>query len=357
MEKINITKLLKDCPSGMELNCAMYEDVYFDYVDELNIIHCYIKHETHKTSITFNQHGTPNSDIKSKCVIFPKDKTTWEGFVPPINLKNGDVVVDDSGAIFIYKQIHTYYEEPYADFYCGLSSQLRSFIIKTGEGQRCGKIDSIRLATEEEKQELFDAIKAKGYKWNPETKTLEKLPKFKIGDEIARKNGISNSFIVNSVSREFYGLRLPDNTGIGVLRVDEQDDWELISRVKPIFKKGDKVRVKKGVPEPRIARIIEDVGDTFYTLVSFGKIDFTDQDNWELVPNKFDVTTLKPFTKVLVRDFDNETWEINFFSKLLDGKHFKCLDLSYVQCIPYEGNEHLYDTTNKCDDFYKIWEK
>lgn len=87
MEKINIAELLKDCPKGMELDCLMYEDVYFDFVDELNIIHCYIQHEAHKTSLTFNQHGTPNSDIKSKCIIFPKGKTTWEGFVPPIQPK------------------------------------------------------------------------------------------------------------------------------------------------------------------------------------------------------------------------------------------------------------------------------
>ena len=63
--KINIAYLLKDCSSDMELDCTMYEDVYFDYVDELNIIHCYIQCENYKTSITFNQHGTPNSDIKS----------------------------------------------------------------------------------------------------------------------------------------------------------------------------------------------------------------------------------------------------------------------------------------------------
>lgn len=80
---INIAEILKDCPSGMELDCTMYEDVYFDYVDELNMIHCYIQCDNYKTSIAFNQHGTPNCYIKSKCVIFPKGKTTWEGFVPP----------------------------------------------------------------------------------------------------------------------------------------------------------------------------------------------------------------------------------------------------------------------------------
>lgn len=58
-QKINIAELLKDCPKGMELDCLMYEDVYFDYVDELNIIHCHILHTTYTSSLTFNQHGTP----------------------------------------------------------------------------------------------------------------------------------------------------------------------------------------------------------------------------------------------------------------------------------------------------------
>ena len=43
-----------------------------------------------------------------------------------------------------------------------------------------GYNDTARFATEEEKQKLFKAIKDNGYKWNAETKTLEKLvkPKF-----------------------------------------------------------------------------------------------------------------------------------------------------------------------------------
>ena len=47
-----------------------------------------------------------------------------------------------------------------------------------------GNKTNLRLATEEEKQKLFDAIKTNGYCWNAETKTLEKLPKFKVRDRI-----------------------------------------------------------------------------------------------------------------------------------------------------------------------------
>jgi len=132
---------------------------------------------------------------------------------------------------------------------------------------------------------------------NQKTKTLEKLPKFKEGNNIREKDNKSATFTISYIDDSCYYC----------------DDYVICN--------------------------------------------ICDQDNWELVPNKFDINTLKPFDKVLVRDFDNETWEINFFSKLLDGKHFKCLDLSYVQCIPYEGNEHLFNTTNKCDEYYKTWEK
>lgn len=239
--KVNIAKLLKDCPKGMELDCTVYEDVYFDYVDELNIIHCYIKHETHKTSTTFNQHGTPNSHIKSKCVIFPKGKTTWEGFQRPF--KDGDIVFYNN-TIAIFKE-------------WGDETLFRAYVIKYlykdcdtimrdvplfGKGVR----KEIRFATEEEKQKLFDAIKANGYKWNAEIKTLEKLPMFKVGNRIRhKKNG--DIFNIDSIdmSNNIYCCGL---------------DYILI----------------------------------------------TCQDKYELVPNKFDITTLKPFDKVLVRSSKRE---------------------------------------------------
>ena len=102
-QKINIAELLKYCPKGIELDCTMYDDVYFDYVDELNIIHCYIQQEFNKTSVIFNQDGTSTSHTKSKCVIFPKGKTTWKGFQIPY--EDGDIVACDAHhlQIFIFK--------------------------------------------------------------------------------------------------------------------------------------------------------------------------------------------------------------------------------------------------------------
>ena len=57
---------------------------------------------------------------------------------------------------------------------------------------------------------------------------------------------------------------------------------------------------------------------------------------------------LKPFQKVLVRYTDNDAWKANMFSHFIDGTNYKyiCIDSSYKQCIPYEGNEKLLGTIN-----------
>lgn len=61
----------------------------------------------------------------------------------------------------------------------------------------------------------------------------------------------------------------------------------------------------------------------------------------------------KPFEKVLVRDADDETWAAGIYSYYVQNKGCRKLhgvcgnDYGYEQCIPYEGNEDLWMTTNK----------
>lgn len=56
-----------------------------------------------------------------------------------------------------------------------------------------------------------------------------------------------------------------------------------------------------------------------------------------------------PFDKVLVRDFIEDNWDIDFFQEIggedIDYKYI-CLSNEYNFCIPYEGNEHLLGTSN-----------
>ena len=55
--------------------------------------------------------------------------------------------------------------------------------------------------------------------------------------------------------------------------------------------------------------------------------------------------SFKPFDKVLVRDFDSEEWNLDFFARISKGSYrYQCLKSFYHQCLPYEGNEHLLGT-------------
>lgn len=302
--KINLAELLKDCPKGMELDCAIWDNCTFEGIEDVGYINILVK--TPNGLVKLSKEGyLYHNHSGSKCVIFPKGKTTWEGFVPPCQFKDGDVIVDKYGAVAIYKRVHSSYEEPYVDFHCGITSEYRSFYVKDSDSlQHYGKIDSIRLATEEEKAKLFQAIKNNGYKWNAETKTLEKLvvPKFKVGDRI--KSVISSSYY----------------TVVDI--------------------KNDHYFIKSGTEK--------------YPY----QVPFSNEINYELVPNKFDITTLKPFDKVLVRCNTLEKWRIQLFEKYdKTYQHpFICIGCNkYKQCIPYEGNEHLLDTTDDCDEYFKSW--
>lgn len=175
--KINIAELLKDCPRGMELDCVSYDNVSFDKIsdDKKSIypIFCYITDkEGNRSGISFTKNGCESKRYGAKCVIFPKGKTTWEGFQRPF--KDGDIVFySNTIAIFNEWGDETLFRT-YCVLYTTVSNPMYQFEISIplfGKGIR----KEVRFATEEEKAKLFQAIKDNGYKWNPETKTLEKV--------------------------------------------------------------------------------------------------------------------------------------------------------------------------------------
>ena len=75
----------------------------------------------------------------------------------------------------------------------------------------------------------------------------------------------------------------------------------------------------------------------------------------------FDENTLKPFDKVLARDYLNDNWMADFFEKIEENDIYynvTCVTCKWVQCIPYnEETEHLLGTTNDCPEYYKWWEE
>ena len=81
------------------------------------------------------------------------------------------------------------------------------------------------------------------------------------------------------------------------------------------------------------------------------------QDVYELVPNKFDPHTLKPFEEVIARIDSEDSWNIDFFSCFrLKGLPF-CLGGIKCAVLPYnDDTKHLIGTTKEAPDFYRYWE-
>lgn len=156
--KINVAKLLKDCPKGIKLYSPLCGDCELYNINDQTIR---IKVSNKDVIIDLYHDGKycPNGEI----MIFPKGKTTWDGFQRPF--KDGDILAHGD-TIFIYNGVENnlnYNTYVIIDIYGAFAINIPS------------KKYNTRFATEEEKQKLFDAIKANGYKWNAKTKTLEKL--------------------------------------------------------------------------------------------------------------------------------------------------------------------------------------
>lgn len=350
MENLNIAEILKDCPSGTKLYSTIHGEVEFVDIYH-NLIRCKCSHCV--PFVNFYSNGRWVEHI-GECVIFPsKDQRDWSKFHRPF--EDGDILVNNRGSIFIYKGPMCY-NKMLSDFYCGYRISDGAFVPKVFKDYHFGDVSECRFATEKEKQQLFDVIEDNGYKWNFETKALEKLiePKFKVGNEIVKRNSISNSWIVSSVSSEYYGLKLPNGVeGIGVLPVSEQDDWELIPIV-PKFKVGD--RITNGTTSITIGYIDNEYYYEIGRNIS-NRLFIKNQDEWNLVPNKFDITTLKPFEQVLVRQRDDDYWKPAFWGRRITNKNFPFATSfgSTAQAIPFKNNEWLVGTAEDCNDYYKTW--
>lgn len=302
-EKINVAELLKDCPKGMELDCTMFEDVKFISVEEDDKPICIRTGDIYRYLTKF---GTWTFDDNAKYVIFPKGKTTWKGFVPPCKYKAGDVLVSKSGNIVLLSHIDS---KNIVHYHCIIPTY-GSLRIEENTNIGVGRYYDCVLANEQQRQRMYDRIKCSGYKYNQHINKLEKLvePKFKVGDRIVCKNGITKPFTISKVGDNCYYVN--DINAVGIISLAEQD-------------------------------------------------------NYELVPNKFDITTLIPFeSRVLVRNSYSGFWMPTFWGVYETEKSNEHQYRNYLttkgffrHCIPYnDDTKHLVGKTDDCDEYYKTWE-
>ena len=75
---------------------------------------------------------------------------------------------------------------------------------------------------------------------------------------------------------------------------------------------------------------------------------------------KFDLKTLQPFDRVLVRDTDYFEWTACLFSHISSNEYAglaMCDGAFWKQVIPYnDETKHLLGTNEDCPEYYKCWE-
>lgn len=75
---------------------------------------------------------------------------------------------------------------------------------------------------------------------------------------------------------------------------------------------------------------------------------------------KFDPKTLKPFDKVLIRNYNAEDWCCDSVSHVIgEDNNYVCVSgrSIYKRCIPYnDETKHLIGTTEEAPEYYRYWE-
>ena len=104
--------------------------------------------------------------------------------------------------------------------------------------------------------------------------------------------------------------------------------------------------------------IISEITDDKYIFTDGSYLLISNQDNCELVSDKFDPKTLKPFDKVLIYD-TYEGWACSLFSHIREREYpYSTSSGSFKICIPYNNDtKHLLGTTDEAPEFYRYWEK
>ena len=201
-----------------------------------------------------------------------------------------------------------------------------------------------RLATEEEKQRLFDALaKEKGLKWNAETKDFEKIEKELDEKTVEIKKG-DLFFCVKT----FHSKGESDNR-FSEFRIYESPEDGYIR---------DNNGINRGFA------CSESEFNKYFEICDWCKVSIDTLKAKKLVIgtisiDKIDAQYLKYDTKpkakdfVLVRDYEDDAWELDMFARINEDDDFRyrCISGIYTYCIPYNPEtEHLLGTTEDCPE-------
>lgn len=307
--KINIAKILKNKPEGTKLWTDMFGSVTLyvvtDVCDAFQVKH-------HNKYPWFDEDGKLYRE-GVLCIYPSKSMRDWEKF----SWKRGDVLISDCGFVCIFKE---WASDDYTKFngcyFDGMPNAETAKYSKLDNNTAYGYIREIENRC--------------GGKLNLETLKIEKQTEFKDGDVV-----VTDAVPSLCYSKCIFILKGDFNTGESCANsyifynINNNDfcfdvlDTEIRDRNIHLATEEEKQHL-------------------FDALAKKGKA--WDAEKKQIVDLKPKVE-LKPFDKVLVRDFSRDKWSISFFSFKKEDCYVCINHCSWNQCIPYIGNESLLGTT------------
>lgn len=316
---INVLEVLERKPNGTKLWCVLFGKCSLHGIDISQTLPITI--ETEK-GYTFRLTANAKIGVKytdGECLIFPSDEMRdWSKF----SWKRGDILVsNDGGTMVIFDK---WYDDAYTSFYCRhyLSREDKDHPVYYNEFL----CTTDRYSFKNNQYANNDYIKAIeeriGRRLNLETlKPDDKLSEeVKDGDIITFNNGIILIYCANMVM-------LPERTEIYF--------HACLKNGKLMF---NTYLMSNGFGGVQYSTEEEKI-KLFDALTKDGK--YWDAEIKKIVDIKPKVE-LKPFDKVLVRDYDYNAWQVSLFGYQSPNNYYYCCNgRGWIQCIPYEGNEHL----------------
>nr|DAF82692.1 MAG TPA: hypothetical protein [Caudoviricetes sp.] len=313
--KINVANLLKDMPKGIKLYDWLHNiDVELDEVATTEIetvIWCTKKDEDYNELFGYSQLGTLRGWFDGLQILFPsKEMRDWSKFL----WKKGDVLVSKDNVYIIFEKFE---DDTYTRFK-GKHYLWKECNVEDYNKEETNMLTSVfEKAADDVAQTYIKTIEEHlDGKLNLETLEIEKQLEFKDGDIVVYGKSVA---ICRKIYKHTLSFYVSLNEMVGLLFADEVESSE----------------------EYRFATE-EEKQQLFDALAKKGKA--WDAEKKQIVDLKPKVE-LKPFDKVLVRDFGSQAWQVSLFGYKDSDSYYCCNGCGWNQCIPYIGNESLLGTT------------
>ena len=309
---INIAEILKNVPIGTKLYSPLFGNVYLKYIGEMFIT---VRH--HSTTANFYHNGRLYNYEGTEPMLLPsREMRDWSKFA----WKKGDVLISREGSKILFDK---WVNEDYTKFFGK---------IKLLGNSHCYDTAFYNLVSEEEALEFIKSVeKINNGKLNRETLEVEKFqPEFMDGDiAFADYGNRQDVFIVSDKTDLSEGYSSFISLDLSSLT--------LSMGCRTSFFKEDLCKLRLATEEEK--------QQLFSALAKEGKA--WDSEKKQIVDLKPKVE-LKPFDKVLIWC---GKWIPDIFGYRNNDGQFICIGGGgFEKVIPYEGNEHLLDTTNNVED-------